>query len=71
VPTLFLQGTRDALADLELLRPALERFAGAQTLHVVEGGDHSFAVLKRSGRDPEEVLDEMARAVAEWADSAI
>jgi len=71
VPTLFLQGTRDALADLERLRPALERFAGTQTLHVVEGGDHSFAVLKRSGRTPAEVLDEIADAVSAWADSAI
>jgi len=71
VPTLFLQGTRDALADLDLLRPALERFAGPRTLHVVEGGDHSFAVLKRSGRAPGEVLDEIALAVSEWADAAL
>ena len=71
VPTLFLQGTRDALADLELLRPALERFAGDQTLHVVEGGDHSFSVLKRSGRTTQDVFDELAAAVAAWADAAL
>lgn len=71
VPTLFLQGTRDALASLDLLRPALERFAGPQTLHVVEGGDHSFAVLKRSGRDPLDVLEEIGQAVSTWADSAL
>ena len=71
VPTLFLQGTRDALADLDLLRPALERFAGAETLHVVEAGDHSFSVLKRSGRTPEDVLEEIASAVSGWADSAL
>ena len=71
VPTLFLQGTRDALADLELLRPALERFAGDQTLHVVEGGDHSFSVLKRSGRTTQDVFDELTAAVAAWADAAL
>ena len=71
VPTLFMQGTRDALADLDLLRPALERFAGQQTLHVVEGGDHSFAVLKRSGRNPECVFEEIAKAVSAWTDTVI
>jgi predicted alpha/beta-hydrolase family hydrolase len=63
---LFLQGTRDALADLDLLRPVCERLGGRATLHVVDGGDHSFKVLKRSGRDGEEVLDELADAVAAW-----
>jgi hypothetical protein len=66
VPMLFLQGTRDALADLDLLRPVCERLGGRATLHVVDGGDHSFKVLKRSGRDGEEVLDELADAVAAW-----
>jgi hypothetical protein len=37
------------------------------TLHVLEGGDHSFAVLKRSGRDQEEVMAELADAIASWA----
>ena len=50
VPMLFLQGTRDKLADLELLRPICARLAGRATLHVVEGADHSFHMLKRSGR---------------------
>ncbi len=71
VPTLFLQGTRDALADLALLRPALEQFAGAQTLHVVEGGDHSFAVLKRSGRTPQDVFEELSTAVGAWVDTIV
>ncbi|MFT7170872.1 MAG: putative alpha/beta-hydrolase family hydrolase [Paracoccaceae bacterium] len=66
-PLLFLQGTRDALADLELLRPALELLPNQPTLHVIEGGDHSFSVLKRSGRTMDEVLDEIATAVADWA----
>ena len=66
LPMLFVQGTRDALCDLELLRPALEGLGQPPTLHIVEEGDHSFSVLKRSGRTPEEVLDEIAAAVAAW-----
>lgn len=71
LPLLFLQGTRDALADLELLRPALETLPRRATLHIVEGGDHSFSVLKRSGRTPDEVLDELAGAVADWTDQVL
>ncbi len=65
-PALFVQGTRDALAELDLLRPALETWGGPQVLHVVDGGDHSFAVLRRSGRTAEDVLDEITSAVASW-----
>jgi predicted alpha/beta-hydrolase family hydrolase len=67
-PMLFLQGTRDKLADLDLLRPVVERLRSLATLHVVEGADHSFAVLKRSGRTGADVLEELARTVAEWAE---
>lgn len=66
VPMLFVQGTRDALADLALLEPVVERLGERATLHVVEGGDHSFAVLKRSGRTGDEVMTELADAVAGW-----
>ncbi len=69
LPMLFLQGTRDALADLELLRPALELLPRKPKLHIVEGGDHSFSVLKRSGRTPDEVLAEIAQAIADWLPS--
>ena len=65
-PMLFLQGTRDKLADLELLNPICRALPEA-TLHVVDGGDHSFHVLKRSGRTDEEILDEVCRAAASWA----
>ena len=68
---LFLQGTRDKLADLDLLRPVLERVNEPHqraTLHVVEGADHGFHVLKRSGRTGDEVMDELARSVADWTD---
>jgi len=68
LPMLFLQGTRDALADLTLLRPIVETLPRAQ-LHVVEGADHSFHVLKRSGRTDSAVLRELADAVAGWGAS--
>ena len=67
VPTLFLQGTRDKLADLDLLRPVIERLGERATLHIVDGADHSFEVPKRSGRGLPEVLDELAATVAAWA----
>jgi predicted alpha/beta-hydrolase family hydrolase len=66
VPLLFLQGTRDELADLELLRPLVEALPRA-TLLVIDGADHSFQVLKKSGRTGEEVLIELARTFARWA----
>jgi len=64
-PMLFLQGTRDALAELELIRRATASLTLA-TLHVVESADHGFAVLKRSGRTGEEVLEELADTAAAW-----
>ncbi len=67
VPMLFLQGTRDEFADLERLEPVVSRLGKRATLHLVEGGDHSFGVLKRSGRTRDEVLDELAAAVSGWA----
>ena len=66
VPMLFLQGTRDDLADLELIRGITARLGARATLHVVDGADHSFAVLKRSGRTADQVLAELARVVAGW-----
>jgi predicted alpha/beta-hydrolase family hydrolase len=68
IPMLFPQGTRDDFADLELLRQVTARLGSRAAVHVVEGGDHSFAVLKRSGRTAEEVLAELADATAEWID---
>ena len=66
-PMLFLQGTRDDLADLKLLRPICEELGERTTLHVIEGADHSFHVLKKSGKTDEGVMREMVEKVAEWA----
>ncbi|MBR0702731.1 dienelactone hydrolase family protein [Bradyrhizobium diazoefficiens] len=69
IPMLFLQGTRDELADLGHLRPVIASLGAKATLHEVEGGDHSFAVLKRSGRTNDEALTEVLDTLAAWIDS--
>ncbi|MBR0785544.1 alpha/beta hydrolase family protein [Bradyrhizobium iriomotense] len=68
IPMLFLQGTRDKLADLDILKPVIARLGSKATLHEVEGGDHSFAVLKKSGRSNDEALTEVLDALAAWID---
>ncbi|MBB4365583.1 hypothetical protein GGD65_006649 [Bradyrhizobium sp. CIR18] len=68
IPMLFLQGTRDGLADLGHLRPVVTALGAKATLHAVEGGDHSFAVLKKSGRTNEEALTEVLDTLAAWID---
>ena len=66
LPMLFLQGTRDALADLKLLRPICAKLGARVTLHIIEGADHSFHVLRSSGKTDEVVLEELARSVSTW-----
>src|SRR6266568_1699227 len=68
VPMLFLQGTRDALGDLTLLRPVCAKLGARAKLHIIEKADHSFHVLKSSGRSDAEVLRELAETVASWAE---
>lgn len=68
IPMLFLQGTRDGLADLSHLKPVVERLGARATLHEIAGGDHSFAVLKKSGRSNEEALAEVLDTLAAWID---
>ena len=68
IPMLFLQGTRDELAELGLLKPVIASLGAKATLHEIEGGDHSFAVLKKSGRTNDEALTEMLDALAAWID---
>ena len=66
VPLLFLQGTRDRLAELDRLEPIVAGFGRRGRLHVVDGGDHSFHVLKRSGRSDTEVMAELGETVENW-----
>ena len=68
VPMLFVQGTRDELADLSLLQPLVTRLGGHATLYPVADADHSFHVPARSGRKDAQVLDEVLDAFAAWID---
>jgi predicted alpha/beta-hydrolase family hydrolase len=67
VPMLFLQGTRDAFARLDLITDVSQGLKPRATLHVVEGADHSFGILQRSGRSADQVRDELAQTIVEWA----
>jgi predicted alpha/beta-hydrolase family hydrolase len=66
VPLLFLQGTRDPFARLDLLNDLCSRLPRA-SLHLIPDGDHSFGVPKRSGRTSSDVMDELGSTIAEWA----
>jgi predicted alpha/beta-hydrolase family hydrolase len=67
VPMLFLSGTRDTLAELDLFEPVLKKLGNRATLHLLDTADHGFKFLKRSRTSTEDVFDEAARVVAEWA----
>jgi uncharacterized protein len=66
-PMLFLQGTRDAFADLKLLRPILAKLGPRATLHLIEDADHSFHVPKKSGKTDADIHTELADVTAAWA----
>jgi predicted alpha/beta-hydrolase family hydrolase len=68
-PALFVQGDRDSLCDLALLRRALEVYGGQATLAVIEGADHGFDVLRSSGRSTGQVLDDVAARTIAWVRS--
>jgi pimeloyl-ACP methyl ester carboxylesterase len=63
---LFLQGTRDEFVDMPLLKPVVKKLGKLATLHIIEGADHSFHVLKSPGRTDSDVLDEIAATVEDW-----
>ncbi|WP_065754609.1 alpha/beta hydrolase family protein [Bradyrhizobium paxllaeri] len=71
IPMLFLQGTRDALAELSLLKPVVKGLGSRATLHLLDGADHSFHVLKSSGRNDRAVMDEALDAFATWVDGIV
>jgi len=67
VPMLFLSGTRDDLAEVDLLRPTVEKLGSRASLHLLDTADHGFKVLKRSRQGGEDIFVEIARVVREWA----
>jgi uncharacterized protein len=66
IPMLFVQGTRDSLAELKLLEPVVKSLGPSATLHLVKEADHSFHVPARSGRNDREVMTEILDAFAGW-----
>ena len=71
IPLLFLQGTRDALAELPLIEPLSQRLGERATLILIKDADHSFHVPARSGRTDARVRQEMADGIAAWVDSIL
>lgn len=69
IPMLFLSGTRDKLAKLELLEPVCKILGEKATLHLLDTADHGFKVLKRSRKSEEDVFVEMARVLSEWVET--
>ena len=68
IPMLFLQGTRDELATLELLEPVVQRLGARATLKLLQEADHSFHVRASSGRRDPDVRQELVRALVDWLD---
>jgi Predicted hydrolase of the alpha/beta-hydrolase fold len=68
IPMLFLSGTRDALAELDLLQPVIKNLGKTAAIHRLDTADHSFKILKRTRTSSEDVFAEMARALREWID---
>jgi uncharacterized protein len=71
IPMLFLQGTRDALAEMQLLEPVIAKLGRQATLKSFESADHSFHVPARSGRSDAEILTETAVTLVSWIESII
>jgi predicted alpha/beta-hydrolase family hydrolase len=69
VPMLFLQGTRDPLADLRLVQALVEKLGARATLELFQDADHSFHVPARSGRKDSQVRAEMLDTLAAWITS--
>ena len=69
IPMLFLSGTRDGLAELELLQPMCKKLVPQATLHLLETADHGFKILKRTRKSNEDVFVEMARVVRQWVET--
>jgi predicted alpha/beta-hydrolase family hydrolase len=67
IPMLFLTGTRDEFADLELLKPVVKKLGKRATLHLLDTANHGYKILKKTRTSSEDVMVEIARVTAEWA----
>ena len=70
-PQLFLAGTRDALAKLDLLQEVISGLDASVTLHLIQTADHSFRVLKRTRESAEDPIVEACRVLREWVDATL
>ena len=68
VPMLFVSGTRDEFAGLDLLKPVVKKLGKSARLHLIDTANHSYKVLKKTRKSDEDVFVEMSRVVREWAD---
>jgi hypothetical protein len=68
IPMLFIQGTRDKLAEPTLLRQVCNRLRSRATSRLIDGADHGFHVPVRSGRTDQDVVAEIALSIAQWAE---
>ncbi len=71
IPMLFMQGTHDEFADLQLLQPLIEKLGARATLKLIRDADHSFHVPARTGRKDPEVRAEMMDALADWIEQVL
>jgi predicted alpha/beta-hydrolase family hydrolase len=71
IPMLFVQGTRDQLADLQLLQTLVGQLGARATLKLFQDADHSFHVPARTGRKDSEIMAEMSDALADWIGKVI
>jgi uncharacterized protein len=70
IPMLFLQGTRDEFAQLDLLQGVVQGLGDLATLQLIQDGDHSFKVPKRVGT-PEAIMEKLATTIRDWADAKL
>ena len=65
-PALFIQGTRDKFCQFDLLKQELSKWGGKTTLHIVEGGDHSFKTLKKIALTQQDIRHEISKGISTW-----
>lgn len=71
LPMLFLQGSKDKLAEISLVKPLVRKLGKKATMHVVEHGDHSFHTPKKAGKSENEIWDELCDISVHWAESIL
>jgi predicted alpha/beta-hydrolase family hydrolase len=71
IPMLFLSGTRDELATLDLFEPAVKKLGKNATLHLIDTANHGYKVLKKTRQSTEDVFAEMARVTRDWIDDVL